>query len=338
MESVSLLFMPGAKSLVTSDDVKRLKQLDQENNRLKKIVAERDLEIEVMKEIAGKLVSVKTRLEQARYAIGRGVIQRRACTLLEVARSGLVYPYKVPKKDAPIIQAMRSYSALYPRFGARRVRVFLRRDGIVRGRDRAARIWASAGLQVPSKKPKKRYRSQYRQPFVATAPNQVWAYDFVFDGCANGEKLKCVTMIDEFTKASLHIDVAGSIRSNRLTQILEKLIEERGCPLMLRSDHGPEFVSIALVKLAAEKGLRNLLIEPGKTWQNGTNESFNGKFRDECLSMNWFYSRSHAKVIIETWRKHYNAVRSHPSLEYQTPPGLVSRWKSESTTGANISR
>jgi putative transposase len=94
-------------------------------------------------------------------------------------------------KDGPIIEAMQDYSAQHPRYGARRMRTFLRRDGIVLDRDRAARIWVASGLQVPSKKPKKRYRSQNRQPFVATGPNQVWAYDFVFDGCANGDKLKC---------------------------------------------------------------------------------------------------------------------------------------------------
>jgi putative transposase len=215
---------------------------------------------------------------------------------------------------------------------------FLRRDGIVLGRDRTARIWAAAGLQVSSKKSKERYRIQNRQPFVAIRPNQVWAYDFVFDGCANGDKLKCLTVVDEFTKESLCIDVPGSIRSKRLIRVLEQLIKERGCPMVLRSDDGLEFVSVALLQWAADRGLRNLLIEPGQPWQNGTNESFNGKFRDECLAMNWFHSRAHAKVISETWRKHYNAVRPHSSLEYQTPLVFVSQWKSESTTGVGVSR
>ena len=102
-----------------------------------------------------------------------------------------------------------------------RIRICSRRDGIVLGRDRAARIWAAAGLQVHSKKPKKRHRSQYRQPFAATVPNQVWVYDFVFDGCANGDKLKYLTMIDEFIKESFCNDVAGSIRIKRLIQVLD---------------------------------------------------------------------------------------------------------------------
>jgi transposase InsO family protein len=106
----------------------------------------------------------------------------------------------MPLKDASLISGMRKYSALYPRFGARRVRVFLQRDGMTIERDRAARIWAVAGLQVPTKRGRKRYRSNGCQPFVATAPNQVWAYDFVFDGCANGQKLKCLKVVDEFGK------------------------------------------------------------------------------------------------------------------------------------------
>lgn len=150
------------------------------------------------------------------------------------------------------------------------------------GRDRAARIWAVAGLRVPTKRGRKRYRSDGRQPFVATAPSQVWAYDFVFDGCANGQKLKCLTLVDEFSKESLCIEAAGSIRSQHLIGVLEGLIGDQGRPLVLRSNNGPEFVSLALLQWAAARGLRNLLIEPGKPWQNGTSESFNGKFRDEC--------------------------------------------------------
>jgi putative transposase len=167
---------------------------------------------------------------------------------------------------------------------------------------------------------------------VATGPNQVWAYDFVFDGCANGDKLKCLTMVDEFTKESLHIDVAGSIRSKRLIQILEKLINERGCPMVLRSDHGPEFVSIALLQWAADKGLRNLLIEPGKPWQNGTNKSFNGKFRDECLNEHWFLSMRHAREVIENWRNEYNEERPHSSLKNMTPKEFADRFLTADST------
>jgi putative transposase len=134
----------------------------------------------------------------------------------------------------------------------------------------------------------------------------VSAYDFVFDGCANGDTLKCVTMIDELTKETLSINVAGSIRGRRLNHVLEQLFKGRGCSTVLRSDHGPEFVSIALLQWAADRGLRSLLIESGKPWQIGTKGNFNGKLRNEYLAMNWFYSRANAKVIIELWRKHYN--------------------------------
>jgi len=283
------------------------------------------------------VVSVQARLAQARYAIERGVSQRRACALLQVARSGLTYTCKMPIKDAPIVQAMRHYSGKYPRFGARRVRIFLRRDGIALGRDRTARIWAKHGLQVPAKKTKKRYRPERTQIGAPSRPNEVWSYDFVFDGCANGQKLKCLTMIDEFTKESLFIDVAGSIRGKRVVEVLQAVAAERGYPTYLRSDNGPEFVSTVLLDWAARHGMTNMLIEPGKPWQNGTNESFNGKFRDECLAMNWFHSRKHAKVLIEQWREHYNTIRPHSSLDYQTPLEYVSGWKNSSTTGAFVS-
>jgi putative transposase len=153
----------------------------------------------------------------------------------------------------------------------------------------------------------------------AFGANHVWAYDFVFDTCANGQSLKCLTVIDEFTRECLAIDVAGSIRSGRVIEVLARLISEHGAPKFLRSDNGPEFVSKAILEWLEIAGVQTALIDPGKPWQNGADESFNGRFRDECLSIEWFRSRREAKVIIEVWRRHYNAVRPHSSLDYRTP-------------------
>jgi len=154
----------------------------------------------------------------------------------------------------------------------------LARDGIRLGRDRSARIWAAAGLQVPAKKPRKRSRTHRPQPLAATASNEVWAYDFVFDRCGNRQKLKCLTLIDEFTKENPAIDVVGAIRGKRVVQVLKEIIQKRRNPKVLRSDNGPEFVSTALPQWATESGLQNMLIEPVKPWQHGTNDSFIGKF------------------------------------------------------------
>jgi putative transposase len=147
----------------------------------------------------------------------------------------------------------------------------------------------------------------------------------VFDHCANGQQLKCLTVTDEFTKEGLAIDVDGRIRSPRVIEVLSRLVSARGAPTFLRSDNGPEFVSKALLSWIVAQGISTALIEPGKPWQNGVTESFNGKFRDECLSLEWFRSRAEAKVIIETWRRHYNEVRPHSSLGYLTPNEFVAR-------------
>ena len=147
----------------------------------------------------------------------------------------------------------------------------------------------------------------------------MWAYDFVFDSCANGQQLKCLTVVDEFTHECLAIDVAGSIRSARVIDVLTRLMSHHGAPAYLRSDSGPEFVSRAILQWLTDAGIETAIIDPGKPWQNGTNESLNGKFRDECLSIEWFRTRREAQVIIEAWRQHYNAVRPHSSLNYLTP-------------------
>jgi putative transposase len=265
------------------------------------------------------MVSVRARRQQVAYAATRGLSVRRACTLLKVARSALNYVSRREQRDAPVMAAMKQLAQRYPRYGYRRIQVFLERDGHVMGTDRAYRLWALAGLQVPRKRPRRRVASGRPRPQAPTQANQVWAYDFVFDACANGQQLKCLTVVDEYTRECLAIDVAGSIRSGRVIDVLSRLMSERGCPQVLRSDNGPEFVSKAILTWALRSGLDTALIDPGKPWQNGANESFNGKFRDECLAMEWFRTRAEAKVVIDGWRQHYNEVRPHSSLGNLTP-------------------
>jgi putative transposase len=259
------------------------------------------------------MVGVPARRQQVAYARERGVSARRACTLLSVARSALHYRSHKAAKDAPVIARMQELSAQYPRYGYRRIRIFLDRDGHAMSPSRAHRLWRTARLQVPRKRPRKRIAAASPRPAAPTGPNQVWSYDFVFDYCANGQQLKCLTVTDEFTKEGLAIDVDGRIRSARVIEVLSRLVSMRGAPRILRSDNGPEFVSKALLSWVVGQGINTALIEPGKPWQNGVAKSFNGKFRDECLSLEWFRSRAEAKVLIETWRRHYNPASEHPS-------------------------
>ena len=237
-----------------------------------------------------------------------------------MARSGLSYQRVQPAKDAPVIEEMKSLSSQYPRYGYRRIRIFLRRAGHALGVHRTYRLWRQAGLQLPRKRPRRRLTARRSRPNPPRAANHVWAYDFVFDACANGQQIKCLTIVDEFTREALAIDVAGSIRSSRVIDVLAKLITVHGPPAFLRSDNGPEFVSHAVLNWLGQTNIATAHIDPGSPWQNGTNESFNGKLRDECLNLEWFRSRREAAVvIIEAWRLHYNAVRPHSSLAYLTP-------------------
>jgi putative transposase len=268
-------------------------------------------------------VSVQVRRAAVSYATGRGLSQRRACTLLSVGRSALSYVPRKAATEAPAVARMSELARVYPRYGYRRIQVFLGRDGHAMSAGRAYRLWRAAGLQVPRKRPRRRVASGRPRPQAPTGANQVWSYDFVFDRCANGQQLKCLTVTDEWTREGLAIEVDGRIRSGRVIEVLARLVSERGAPLHLRSDNGPEFVSRALLAWITAQGIDTALIDPGKPWQNGAGESFNGKFRDECLSLEWFRSRAEAKAVIESWRRHYNEVRPHSSLGYLTPAAFA---------------
>jgi putative transposase len=217
------------------------------------------------------------------------------------------------------MEAMKRLSAQYPRYGYRKIRIFLGREGHEMSAGRTERLWRRAKLQLPAKRRRKRVANSRPRPLPPRAANHVWAYDFVFDACANGQQLKCLSVVDEFTRECLAIDVAGSIRSTRVIEILTRLMSERGAPAFIRSDNGPEFVSLAILKWLAENQVETAHINPGKPWQNGTNESFNGRLIDECLNVEWFRTRREANIVIESWRRHYNTVRPHMSLNYLTP-------------------
>jgi len=262
-------------------------------------------------------------MERVRHAIERGHSQRRACELIGLHRSSLTYRHRMPQRDGPVLQAMQRLAQQYPRYGYRWIRIFLAREGHEMSWEKAHRLWRLAGLQLPKQRPRRRVAASRPRPQTPTGPNSVWAYDFVYDACANGQPIKCLTIIDEFTRECLAIDVASSIRSARVIEVLTRLVSQRGAPSHVRSDNGPEFVSIAILKWICEANIGSALIDPGKPWQNGTDESFNGRLRDECLNLEWFRSRREARVVIENWRLHYNQVRPHSSLGYRTPAEFV---------------
>jgi len=235
------------------------------------------------------MVSSQGRRDQFALLRERGAGVRRVCGLLGMSRATPSYELQLPDRDAPVIAAMRELSAQYPRYGYRRIRVFLRRLGFELSWSRTHRLWRQAWLLVPRKRPRKRIaaaRPRIHTPFRA---NMVWAYDFVFDTTATGQQVKCLTVVDEYTRECLAIDVAGSIRSKRVIEVLSRLVSVHGAPLFMRSDNGPEFVSQAIIEWIVHAGIATVLNDPDKPWQNGADESFNGKLRDECLSIEWSF-------------------------------------------------
>ena len=210
----------------------------------------------------------------------------------------MTYTSRLEQRDAPVLEAMRDLARQYPRYGYRRIQVFLARQGCEMSADRAYRLWRQAGLQVPRRRPRRRIAGGRPRPTPPTVANHVWAYDFVYDRCANGEQLKCLTVVDEWTRECLAIQVSGSIRSRHVIEVLVRLVCTHGAARYLRSDNGPEFVSRAILQWLSSSSIDTALIDPGKPWQNATSESFNDKFRDECLSLEWFRSRAEAKVLI----------------------------------------
>jgi len=210
----------------------------------------------------------------------------------------------------------------YGRYGYRRITALLRAEGWIVNHKRVERIWREEGLRVPVKQPKRGRLYLNDGSCIRLRPcfkNHVWSYDFVSDRLYNGKKIRMLTVIDEYTRKCLAIRVGFSLKSDDVLDTLSTLFITEGIPDYIRSDNGSEFTAKSLREWIGNLGVKTAYIEPGSPWENGYNESFNGKLRDELLNGEMFYSLKEAQVLIEKWRRHYNEVRPHSFLGYRPP-------------------
>ena len=230
-------------------------------------------------------------------------------------------PYGRPDEAALTGDIVRLASR-YGRYGYRRITALLRSGGWHVNAKRVERIWRREGLKVPRKHPKRGRLWLNDGSCVrlrAERPGHVWSYDFVQDRTHDGRVFRMLTVIDEFTRESPAIEVARKLRSDDVLHCLARLFVEHGPPEHIRSDNGAEFTAHMVRAWLGRIGVKTLFIEPGSPWENGYNESFNGKLRDELLNTEIFYTLKEAKVLIERWRQHYNTIRPHSSLGYRPP-------------------
>ena len=235
------------------------------------------------------------------------------------------YRYRSRRQEpAGLRQRLLELAAERPRFGYRRLHVLLVREGWAVNHKRIQRIYSEEKLAVRRKR-RKRVAQTARQPRVLPeGPNERWSMDFMADSLATGRGFRTLNVVDDFTRECLAIEVDTSLSGERVTRVLDRLIERRGQPESLVMDNGPEFASRALDAWAYERGIQLDFIRPGKPIENCLVESFNGKFRDECLNQHWFTSMRDARLAIEAWRHDYNRVRPHSSLG-QLPPAVFAQ-------------
>lgn len=253
----------------------------------------------------------------------------RACGLMGLSRSLFRYRSRRPGNEE-LRARIEALAAAKRRYGYRRIHVLLRREGWLVNRKRTYRLYRDAGLAVRRRK-RKRIGLAERTPLPRPiAANVSWSMDFVSDALADGRRIRCLTIVDDWNRECLAIEVDTSITGRRVVAVLERLADLRGLSASITVDHGPEFEGQVLDAWAYQRGVRLSFIRPGKPVENAYVESFNGKFRDECLNEHWFVTLAQARRIIEHWRIEYNTERPHSSLG-DLPPALFAQRRSEST-------
>ena len=250
--------------------------------------------------------------------VEQGLSQRRALAVVRMSASALRYEPR-PDQNQALRERILALAHRHRRYGVGMIHLKLQQAGLMVNHKRVERLYQEARLQVRRRKRKKVSVSE-RQPLLRpTAANQVWSMDFVFDRTGEGRVIKCLTIVDDATHEAVAIVPERAIGGQMLTRILDRLSLSRGLPEGIRSDNGNEFCGKAMLSWAHARGVQLRLIEPGKPNQNAYIESFNGRFRDECLNEHWFTSLPHACVVIEAWRREYNEERPKKALGGLTP-------------------
>jgi putative transposase len=267
-----------------------------------------------------KVVSLAERRRVANYLQeAYGISERRTCKVVSISRS-TKRRQSGNQKKADLVKRIHELSDKHDRYGYRKIYDMLKAEGWAVSRETVRIIRKRDGLQVAKKQRKRRpLAGSTKKCHMAEYPNHVWSYDFVHDMTADGRSLKCLTIIDEYTREGLEIYTARSITSGDVIRVLERLFIQYGSPVCLRSDNGPELVAKKLRQWLREKGVGTHYIDPGSPWQNAYNESFNGVFRDGCLDRWIFVSVREAKQVIVQWLDEYNTVRPHGSLGGKAP-------------------
>ena len=264
------------------------------------------------------MVSAPSRRDLVRSMIRHGLSERRALRVIGMSASA--YRYRpAPDRNQALRERIVALAQRHRRYGSGMIYLKLRQAGLTVNHKRVERLYAEAKLQVRRRKRKKIPVSD-RQPLGRPlTANQVWSMDFVFDRTAEGRVIKNLTVVDDATHEAVAIVPERAIGGQSLTRILDRLVLRRGLPQAIRTDNGKEFCGRAMLTWAHARGVKLFLIEPGKPNQNAYIESFNGRFRDECLNEHWFTSLPHAQVVIEAWRREYNEERPKKSLGGMTP-------------------
>jgi len=232
-----------------------------------------------------------------------------------------LYAYKsVARDSSALVLRIKEIATTRVHYGYRRVHVMLRREGWKDNQKRVYRLYREEGLSLRLKRPKRNKSARLRQPkHVVTAINQIWSMDFVADALFDGRRLRALTVVDNYTRESLAIDIGQSLKGEDVVDTLNRVAGLRGLPATIKVDNGSEFISKVMDKWAYERGVELDFSRPGKPTDNAQVESFNGRFRQECLNAHWFMSLDDAKGKIDEWRKYYNEVRPHSALQWQTP-------------------